>query len=63
VWSDVTVAVAADAELELFGVASSGQKYLSRQAVCLGGIGDIARNVIAERVLNLPRECAPDRGA
>jgi alkylation response protein AidB-like acyl-CoA dehydrogenase len=40
-----------------------GERYLSRQSVALGGGSDeIARNVISERVLRFPRECAADRG-
>ncbi len=40
-----------------------GSRYLSRQAVSIGGgTTEMARNVIAERVLNLPREYAADRG-
>ncbi|PQM45863.1 hypothetical protein C1Y40_03987 [Mycobacterium talmoniae] len=41
----------------------TGLRYLSRQTVCLGGGStEMARNVIAERVLNFPREYAADRG-
>jgi alkylation response protein AidB-like acyl-CoA dehydrogenase len=54
-----TAAVVAD-EAELFDV---GERYLERQIVSLGGGStEIARNVIAERILNFPREYAADRG-
>jgi alkylation response protein AidB-like acyl-CoA dehydrogenase len=54
-----TAAVVGD-EAELFAV---GERYLERQIVSLGGGStEIARNVIAERVLDLPREYAADRG-
>lgn len=40
-----------------------GERYLSRQAIALGGgTTEIARNIIAERVLGFPREFAADRG-
>lgn len=39
-----------------------GIGYLQRQARCIGGgTIEIARNVVAERVLGMPREPAPDR--
>jgi alkylation response protein AidB-like acyl-CoA dehydrogenase len=54
-----TAAVVGD-DAALFEV---GKRYLERQIVSLGGgTTEIARNVIAERVLNFPREYAADRG-
>jgi hypothetical protein len=41
---------------------SPGMSFLVRQTACIGGgTTEIARNVIAERVLQMPREAAPDR--
>ncbi len=49
-----------DDDHDLFKV---GERYLSRQTVALGGSSnEMARNVIGERVLGLPREYAADRG-
>jgi alkylation response protein AidB-like acyl-CoA dehydrogenase len=48
-----------DAEL---GLGRAGQDYLYRQAMSLaGGTTEIARNIISERVLGMPREAAADR--
>ncbi len=50
----------ADAEQEMddYGVG-----YLMRQAACIGGgTTEMARNVIADRLLGMPREITPDRG-
>lgn len=49
-----------DDDDSLLGV---GERYLSRQTVALGGGSDeMAKNVISERVLGMPREYAADRG-
>ncbi|MBW0020115.1 MAG: acyl-CoA dehydrogenase family protein [Mycobacterium sp.] len=68
-----TVMLEMDAALSITGAAGvvgqyeeglrSGMRYLSRQSVAIGGgTTEMARNVIAERVLNFPREYAADRG-
>ena len=42
---------------------SIGTRWVARQSACLGGgTTEMARNVIAERILNFPREFAADRG-
>jgi alkylation response protein AidB-like acyl-CoA dehydrogenase len=46
-----------DGELGEWGI-----DFLMRQAMCIGGgTTEMAQNVIAERVLNMPREVTPDR--
>jgi alkylation response protein AidB-like acyl-CoA dehydrogenase len=43
-------------------VGQRGMGFLSRQAGCIaGGTTEMARNVISERVLGMPRERTPDR--
>ena len=43
--------------------AGVGDDFLMRQTSCIGGgTTEIARNVISERVLGMPREPAPDHG-
>lgn len=44
------------------GDGANGLGYIRRQASCLGGGStEMARNIISERVLGMPREHAPDR--
>lgn len=44
------------------GDAGPGTGYLMRQAACIGGgTTEMARNVISERVLGMPREASGDR--
>jgi alkylation response protein AidB-like acyl-CoA dehydrogenase len=43
-------------------IADAGTDYLMRQTPCIGGgTTEMARNVVAERVLGMPREAGPDR--
>jgi alkylation response protein AidB-like acyl-CoA dehydrogenase len=42
--------------------AGAGVEFIMRQASCIGGgTTEMARNVISERVLGMPRERTPDR--
>ena len=42
--------------------ADCGTDFLMRQASCIGGgTTEMARNVVSERVLGMPRELSPDR--
>lgn len=43
-------------------IAEPGTEFLMRQTVCIGGgTTEMARNVIAERLLGMPREQSLDR--
>lgn len=44
-------------------LSDTGTDFLMRQSTCIGGgTTEMARNVISERVLGMPRDATPDRG-
>jgi alkylation response protein AidB-like acyl-CoA dehydrogenase len=54
---------AAWTEEEDEGAGAPGMQFLMRQVACIGGgTTEISRNVVAERVLGMPREPSGDRG-
>ena len=66
-FSGVSAVRRAEISLDLAGAGavtnpSGGVQYLTRQASCLGGGStEMARNIISERILGMPREYAADR--
>jgi alkylation response protein AidB-like acyl-CoA dehydrogenase len=65
-WADIGMDLAGSAAVawETGDVESRnlGVGYLSRQSTSiLSGTSEIQRNIISERILDLPREAAPDR--
>ncbi|HET6734661.1 acyl-CoA dehydrogenase family protein, partial [Mycobacterium sp.] len=63
--TDTALAIASTASVVDDGadLLDIGIRYLGRQTANIGGgTTEMARNVISERVLNLPREHAADRG-
>ncbi len=54
---------AAWTEEEEEDTGSQGMNFLMRQVSCIGGgTTEISRNVVAERVLGMPREASGDKG-
>lgn len=55
--------LAADEAVVSEDSVAAGIAYVQRQASCMGGgTTEMARNLIAERILQMPREAQPDKG-